>query len=115
MSIAPKAKINIGDLKHICEIQRLVTTTDDFGFQSEEWTTIANPRCKVDFDDRLMREIFKDDGINTTSVPIFTFRYFEGLTTKDRVLYKNRAYEIYGFNNINEESKFYKVWARGVD
>ena len=115
MSIAPKAKINIGELKHMCEVQRLVTSTDEYGFQSEELTTIARPRCKVDFDDRLVREIFKDDGISTVSVPIFTFRYFYGLTAKDKILYKGKSYEIYGINNVNEESKFYKVWARGVD
>lgn len=107
--------MNVGDLKHLCEVQRLVTSTDEFGFQSEEWKTIAKPRCKIEFDDRLMREIFKDDGITTTSVKIFTFRYFDGLTFKDRIFYKNKSYEIYGFNNVNEESKFYKVWARAID
>lgn len=115
MSIAPEAKVAIGDLKHICEVQRLISTTDEFGFQSETWSTYAKVRCKVDFDDRLVREIFKDDGINTVNVPIFTFRYFNGLTTKHRIRYKNNNYEIYGINNINEESRFYKVWARGVD
>lgn len=107
--------MNVGDLKHLCEVQRLTTTTDELGFHVEEWKTIAKPRCKIEFDDRLMREIFKDDGINTTTVKIFTFRYFDGLTTKDRIFYRNKSYEIYGFNNVNEESKFYKVWARGID
>lgn len=115
MSVAPKAKVNIGDFKHMCEIQRVGIITDEFGFQSEQLVTIAKPRCKVDFDDRLMKEIFKDDGIDTASVKIFTFRYFEGLSIKDKVLYKNKIYEIYGLNNIDEEGKFYKIWARAVE
>lgn len=115
MAIAPRAKISIGTLKHQAELQRLTSTTDENGFPIEEWVTFAKLRCSVEFDDRLMREIFKDDGVNTASVKIFTFRYFKGLTIKDRVYYDGKAYSIYGFNNINEESKFYKVWARCVE
>lgn len=115
MAIAPRAKVSIGTLKHMAELQRLTSTTDEMGFPKEDWVTFAKVRCSVDFDDRLMKEIFKDDGIDTTSVKIFTFRYFEGLTIKDRVLYRGKNYEIYGFNNVNEENRFYKVWARCVE
>lgn len=107
--------MNVGELKCLCEVQRLVAATDEFGFQTEQWTTIAKPRCKIEFDDRLIREIIKDGGTTTTLVKIFTFRYFKGLTFKDRIVYENKCYEIYGLNNINEENKFYKVWARAID
>ena len=106
--------INLGDLKNVVEVQRFTVTTDSFGFQQEEWTTICNTRAKIEFDDRLMREVFKDDGIDSTIVKIFTFRYFKGLTTKDRILYDGNSYEIYGINNVNEENRFYKVWARAI-
>lgn len=115
MAIAPRAKISIGTLKHMAELQRLTTTTDEMGFPKEDWVTIAKLRCNVEFDDRLMREIFKDDGVDTSSVKIFTFRYFKDLTIKDRVFYRGKNYEIYGFNNINEEDRFLKVWARSVE
>ena len=125
MAIAPRAKISIGTFKHMAELQRLMPTkdetdesgfpTDESGFHKENWVTFAKLRCNVEFDDRLMREIFKDDGIDTVSVKIFTFRYFEGLSIKDRILYKGQSYEIYGFNNLNEENRFYKVWARSVE
>lgn len=107
--------MNVGELKHQCEVQRLTTTTDENGFQVQQWTTVAKPRCKIEFDDRLIREIFKDDGITTTSVKIFTFRYFEGLLFTDRIFYKGKGYEIYGLNNVNEKGNYYKVWARAID
>lgn len=106
--------INLGDLKLLIEIQRNTITTDSYGFQQEEWTTICKTRAKTEFDDRLMKEIFKDDGIDTTIVKIFTFRYFRGLTVKDRILFNGQTYEIYGINNINDENRFYKVWARAI-
>lgn len=114
MAIAPRSKINIGDFKHQVELQRLSDSTDEMGFHKEEWSTIAKLRCKIDFDDRLIRETFKDDGIDTVSVKIITIRYFNGLTIKDRLVYKGDVYEIYSIYNINEEDRFLRIWARGV-
>lgn len=99
----------------MAEVQVLKTVADDMGFQTEQLVTIAKVRCNIEFDDRLMREVFKDDGVNATFVKIFTFRYFEGLTTKHRMLYKGISYEIYGFNNIGEQGRYLKVWAKSVD
>lgn len=104
--------ISIGELKKVIEIQRVETTTDALGFQEDVWTTIVTTRAKTEFDDRLMRETFKEDGIDSSNVKIFTFRYFQGLSTKDRILFEGQDYEIYGFNDINDEHRFYKVWAR---
>lgn len=106
--------INLGDLKKVIEIQRMESGTDEMGFQDEVWTTICTTRCKTEFDDRLMREIFRDEGIDSTTVKIFTFRYFKGLSTKDRIVFDGNVYEIYGFNNINDENRFIKVWGKMV-
>jgi hypothetical protein len=37
------------------------------------------------------------------------------VTIKDRILFKGNVYEIYGFNNINEENRFLKIWARAIE
>lgn len=115
MAINPRTTVRVGLLQHMVELQRLTSTVDESGFASEEWVTYARPRCNVEFDDRLMREIFKDDGVDTSSAKVFTFRYFKGLSIKDRVFYRDKAYEIYGFNNLNEQDRYYKVWARCVE
>lgn len=108
------SKINVGELRNPIEIQRFTTTTDQYGFIIEDWTTIAKARCKIEFDDRLIRESFKEGGTETTVVKIFTFRYVKDITAKDRILYKGDAYEIYGINEIDESRRFVKVWARKI-
>ena len=106
--------INVGDLKQVLEIQRVESIEDSSGFIEEKMTTIAKARCKVEFDDRLMREVFKDDGIDTSSVKIFTIRYVPNINQKDEILFKGESYQIYGINNVNEENRFLKIWARAI-
>lgn len=106
--------INLGDLKRVIEIQKLTSTSDSSGFQQETWRTVCTTRAKVEFDDRLMREIFRDDGVDSTVVKIFTFRYFRELSTRHRILIDGVPHEIYGFNNVNNEGRFHKVWAREI-
>lgn len=106
--------VNIGDLKSVIEIQEKKTIVDSAGFQTEEWVTIAKTRAKTEFDDRLMREVFLDDGITTTIVKIFTFRYFPNLTEQHRIFFKGKAFEIYGINNLDDTNRFLKVWGRNI-
>lgn len=112
--MALSKKINLGELKHVIEVQELKTTVDNMGFHEEAWTTIVETRAKTEFDDRLMKEIFKDDGIDNTVVKIFTLRYFPGLTVKHRIKFNGMTYEVYAFNNIDDENRFYRVWARAI-
>ena len=60
--------VKIGDLNTPIEIQRFEHDTDEYGFTTPIWTTIARPRCRVDFDDRLIRQILRDDGVDATTV-----------------------------------------------
>lgn len=107
--------INIGDLKKVIEIQRLQdSVADEYGFIQEGYVTICKTRCKTDFDDRLMREILANGGVEGTIVKIFTFRYFKGLTERDVIVYEGDKYEIYGINDINDEHRFLKVWGRKI-
>lgn len=107
--------INLGDLKQMLELQRVQTVTDSSGFIEEKLVTFAKARCKVEFDDRLMREVFKDDGIDTTLVKIFTIRFVPDVSMKDKILFKGKSFEIYGMNNVNEEDRFLKIWARAIE
>lgn len=108
------SSVNLGDLKKVMEIQRVESVADSMGFQKDTWTTICRTRCKTEFDDRLMREVMRDGGIEATFTKIFTFRYVKGLTTKDVILFEGEHYEIYGINDINDEHRFLKVWGRKI-
>lgn len=60
-----------------------------------------------------MRETYSNEGIDSSVVRLFTFRYQEGISERtDRILYNGKTYELYGINNINEENRFIKVWGR---
>ena len=75
--------VRVGDLNTPIEIQRFEHDTDEYGFTTPIWTTIARPRCRVDFDDRLIRQILRDDGVDATTVKLFTMRYIPNITTKN--------------------------------
>lgn len=107
--------VKVGSLNTPIEIQRFKHNTDDYGFTAPIWETIARPRCRVDFDDRLIRETLRDDGVDTTTVKLFTMRYIPNITTKDRIFYKDTAYEIYSVQNLNENNRFMRLWGRELD
>lgn len=108
-------KIKVGQLNTPIKIQRFTQDTDEHGFSKLTWDTIATPRCKVDFDDRLIREVLRDDGVDATTVKLFTMRYIPNITTKDRIFYNNTPYEIYSIQNIDEKNAYMRLWGRQVD
>lgn len=108
-------KVEVGQLKVPIEIQRSENKNDADGFPCDTWTTIARPRCKVEFDNRLIRQILRDDGVDTTIVKLFTIRYIPNLTTKDRIIYKGKEFEIYAMENVKEENRFLVLWGREIE
>lgn len=107
--------IAIGDLRLPIEIQRFEHKIDEYGFNTPIWTTIASPRAKVEFDDRLIRQVLRDDGVDTTTVMIFTIRYIPDITTKDRIVYNNEEYEIYAKQDLGARERFLMLWGRCIE
>lgn len=106
--------INIGELKKVVEILEVVTTTDDSGFQVEDYEVLLKTRAKMEFDDRLIREVFREEGVDSTVVKIFTIRYIPNLSTKHIIRYNNTLYEIYAINNLDEENRYLRIWGKTV-
>lgn len=107
--------VPIGELRIPIEIQRFEHNIDDYGFNQPIWTTIAKPRAKVEFDDRLIRQVLRDDGVDSTTVMLFTIRYIPNLTTKDRIVYKNDEYEIYAQQDLGARQRFLMLWGRKIE
>lgn len=105
--------MNIGEFKTPITIESFTTTTDEQGFNTENWVVIARPRAKVEFDERSVREVLSYDMVNSTVAKIFSFRKYKGLnvTVKDSIVCDNVRYEIYGINDLGT---VYKVWAKTV-
>lgn len=112
-------KIELGKLKNVIEVQELLTTADEYGFQKEEWTTVLKTRAMVEFDEsyKLNKEVWSADGIETFSTKIFTFRKHPSVDihTRQRIKFKDKFYQIYISNDIDEEGRFVKVWANTIN
>lgn len=115
MALVSFQSVKVGDLRTPIELQRFEYGIDDYGFQQLKWTTYAKPRAKVEFDDRLIRQRVKDDGIDVTSVKVFTIRYIPKISPKDRIIYRDDVYEIYATQNLGERDRFVRVWGRIIE
>lgn len=113
-----KPKINLGDLKHLIEVQELRVTTDEYGFQKEQWTTLFKARAKIDFDKsyKLNKEVWSADGIETITTKIFTFRKVPNVevNVKQRIKYKDYFYQICVCNDLDEEGRFIMAWGNRI-
>ena len=107
--------IKVGELRIPIEIQRFEHATDEWGFSTPKWTTFATPRAKINFDDRLIRQRASDDGIDVTLVRLFGIRYIPNITTKDRIYYKGKEFEIYSIENQEERNRFLMLWGREIE
>ena len=114
MAVVDNLNVEIGRLNTPIEIQRFEHRIDKHGFNVHDWTVIARPRCLIQFDDGV-RQIIRDDGVDATNVKLFTMRYIPDITTKDRIVYNNRNYEIYSVHVINEERRFMRLWGREIE
>lgn len=112
-------KIELGKLKNVIEIQELRVEADECGFQTEEWTKILTTRAMIEFDKsyKLNKEVWSADGIETFSTLIFTFRKHPSVEihTRQRIKYKNKFYQVYISNDMDEEGRFIKVWANTIN
>ncbi|MGL5718291.1 MAG: phage head closure protein [Paraclostridium sp.] len=108
-------KINIGDLREPIEIQSFEHSVDEYGFNTPIWKTIATPRAKVEFDDRQIRQVLRDDGVDATTSSIFTIRYNPLITTKDRIIYKKEEYEIYAKQDLGGAQRLLSMWGRKIE
>lgn len=107
--------IQIGDLRFPIEIQRFEHNVDDYGFNQPIWKTIARPRAKIEYDDRLIRQVLRDDGVDATTATLFTIRYIPDITTKDRIMFKNEEYEIYAKQDTGARERFLILWGRKIE
>lgn len=111
-------KIELGKLKHLIEVQECVDMADEYGFQTQEWTTVLRTRAMLEFDKsyKLNKEVWSADGIETFSTRIFTFRKHPKLEihTRQRILFKGKYYQVYIVTDMDEEGRFIKVWANTI-
>lgn len=90
-------------------IQRKTTTTDAYGGRTETWSAIANTRATVE--PLSGSEQFRGLRLKNPVTHRFRFRYRNGITGADRIVFRNRVFNIRSVIDENENKRWLNVLA----
>lgn len=82
----------VQNLHHVVHIQHHTVTRDVFGAEVRTWATVATIRASID--PLSGREYFQAAQAQAETTHKLTIRWYEGLTTKHRILFGTRILEI---------------------
>ncbi len=105
--------MNPGDLRHRITFQKLTTTTNENGFEIEEWLDIKTVWASIT--NLHGREYYEAAAVQAEQTVKFTIRYLKGLDTSMRILFRDRQYNITAIDNIRYENRFIEIKALEVD
>lgn len=107
-------KINPSEFKHPITIERCQKVKDEDNRLVEQWVNLCNPRAKILW--TRGSEYTENYGTNSEVEATFYIRYnHKDITSKDRLVYKDEAYDIIYVNNVQEASKYYEIKAKKVN
>ncbi len=108
---------NPGEFNKFIEIQKYSdNVTNEMGIPIEGWKTILKIRSFPRNNLSTSRmEFYKAAGVNSTNIKEFTVRYHAEIDAKCRVIYQNKAYDVFKVDDIDEESRYQKISAKLVD
>ena len=107
-------KINSAEFRHNIEIQRYKKFKDEDNILREDWTKLCTARAKILW--TRGNEYSENYGINSEVEATFYIRYnHKDITSKDRLIYKNEAYDIIYVNNVQEANNYYEIKAKKVN
>lgn len=101
--------MHAGKLRHRITIQRLTGARDTFGAETDAWETFK--RCWAEVKPAFGsqgggREVFlMGQQLQAISDVVITMRYMAGITTKDRVSFGDRTFEILATHNRDERNR----------
>lgn len=101
-------KINPGEFKHQITIERCQKVKDEDNRLVEQWSTLCNARAKILY--TRGSEYTETYGTNSEVEATFYIRFnHKNINSKDRLVYKNEAYDIIYVNNVQESNKYYEI------
>lgn len=107
-------KINPGEFKHPIYIERFQKVKDEDNRLIEQWVNLCNSRAKILW--TRGSEYIESYGSNSEIEATFYIRYnHKEITSKDRLIYKNKVYDIIYINNVQEANKYYEIKAKKVN
>ena len=84
--------MNIGQLKHRIEFQRLENTYDKEGFPIEEYVTFQ--KAWADVNDLYGKEYWNSKQNISENITVFYTRFYKNIDTDCFILFKGQRYEI---------------------
>jgi SPP1 family predicted phage head-tail adaptor len=102
----------IGSLRHRIELQELTLAQNTLKEDVPTYTTVATVWARLE--NKSGRESFTAQQVNATSVAKFTIRYYAGLTTRHRIKFGTRTFNIFDVNDDDERHEFMIVMAREI-
>lgn len=107
-------KINISEFKQPISIERYSKFKDEDNILRENWTNLCNARAKILW--TRGSEYSENYGTNSEIEATFYIRFnYKNITSKDRLIYKNQAFDIIYVNNVQENNKYYEIKAKKVN
>lgn len=88
-------------------IQTKTITSDGFGSHNEVWTNLAIVWAEINPISN--KNVFEANKIDDKTTHIITIRYYASLTTKDRIKYGDRIFNIIGIINPLENNKIMQI------
>lgn len=106
--------INISEFKHPVTIERVEKVKDEDNRLVEHWTKLFDARAKILW--TRGSEYIESYGTNSEVEATFYIRFnYKSFSSKDRLIYKNEAYDIIYVNNVQESNKYYEIKAKKVN
>lgn len=105
--------VSIGEMRHRVTFQKLVSTTNENGFEIDTWKDIKTVWAKAA--NLSGREYFQAAGVQAENTVKFTTRYLKDLDTDIRILFEGKQYNITSIDNIKYEGKYIEIKALEVD
>lgn len=99
-----------GILKQIIEIQRYTETTNDFGEVEQSWSTFLTTRAEIK--PLTAKEIFASNTLISEVTHKITVRYEVDIKPTDRVVFKDKVFNITGVINVNENNTVVEILAK---
>lgn len=99
--------MNIGQLRHRIEFQRLENTFDNEGFPREEYVTFQ--KSWSDVNDLYGKEYWDSKQQLSENITVFYTRYYKNIDTNCYILFKGQRYEIIEIDNIKYLNKELKI------
>ena len=105
--------MEIGELKNRITLQKLIATTNDNGFEVEDWQNYKTVWASVS--NLYGKEYFEAAAIQAEKTVKFTIRFIACIDESMRIMFKNKVYNITFIDNIKYQNKFIEIKALEVE